>query len=432
MKLNKFYKDLLHFFIPLALTGFLMAFSGTIVNAGLARMASPLILISAFSIAKSLMQFIISPQHMFRVAVTSLTKNPDDYLVVKRFCVKITLIVTITLVILAYTDLASLIFIHLLSVPIEITEPAVKLLKVLVIYPIGLYLKDFYQGTLIYFKKTPLITMGTFTRIITLLIIVFSIKKLSFISGTYLTGIIVLGGLFTEGISLKLNSIKHVHNFTKEIRSKSTLKDLSILSFYWPLLLTTFIKTLTMPIINAGLTKSAAPVESITTFAITWGLIQSLNSPLNLFHQVSITYYRDDDKKKNRQLLMFGLSMALFITCLLFLLYFTHLGTYFFHNIIGVNIDISYKAQKLLIMATFLPVITILREYNWGILMHKRVTKTLGIGKIINIITLLITLFTLLNVTNISPSVIALISISFAECIELISILIRNRGEKNV
>lgn len=429
---NNFFLRQLIFFIPLSITGFLLAFNGTIVNAGLARLPSPALLIASFAVARTFMQLIISPMHMIRPMVTALSRNGSDYIAVKRFAMAITAGVTGILALFALTGGAEWIFVNIMKFNTNIAETAADILKLLILYPLGLYFKDFYHGVLIRFEKTSLITTATVIRILIVSVLAYAITQISFISGIILTGIIYLSGAYSEGLSACLFSSKAIGHIPDSLdnmlseevsQTGNRLTKTYIFNFYWPLVATTYIKAVAMPVVNAGLGKTLSPELAISTFAVTWGLIGILNNPMNMFHQVSIRFTSQANRSNNQKVLQFGLVIGLIMSALIMVLSLTPLGQIVFERWIGVNPDISLTAVRILKFAALIPLITVLREYYWGIMIKQGNTKYLGMGKIINVIVLILSIGAVFVVEPQNTPMVAIIAILISSAAELIFIL---------
>lgn len=417
----------LSFFIPLGITGFLLTFTGSVVNAGLARLPSPTIFISAFAVARSFMQFIISPLHMIRPTVTALTRDKTDYFKVRRFVVGLAALVVAVLALFSLTGIARWIFHHAMGLKGQTLDASVVILRVLTLYPIGLLLKDFFHGVLIKFEKTSLITAGTIIRIIVVATIAASINKLTFMPDAVLAGLIFLSASFAEGTSAFLSVKMFIGsipakldkiNAEVEMHDHESITHKKIISFYWPLAVTTLIKTLAMPIINSGLARTDNAEIALSVFAVAWGLSLTFISPLNMFHQVSLRFTENDNAAHNQKVMWLGLSLGGFISFLLCLVSLTGLGKWILIDLIGVSEPISKLAIEVIRITIFFPVITVLREYYWGILIKKRITKFLGIGKVINLLVLILALYFLIEIHPSNTALSGIIAILLADSSE--------------
>lgn len=430
-KKTSFFMRQLLFFTPLGITGFLLAFNGTIVNAGLARLPSPILLISSFAVARTFMQFIISPLHMIRPMVTALANNGADYIKVRRFALTIAATVTTILAIIAMIGVAEWVFESIMGLPEATSKTAVILLKLLIFYPIGLFFKDFYHGVLIKFEKTSLITAATLIRIGFVVLFVTAMTHIDFIPGVFLAGLLFLTGTYSEGMAALIFTKASVRNIVSKLDSNykvtpnnhHSLTGKYLIIFYLPLVMTTYIKTLAMPIINTGLAKASNPEVTITTFAVAWALIMSLNNPLNMFHQVSIKFIEDNKPEKNNQVFRFGLILATCMSALIALLAITPLGHFVFERIVGVDTTITALAVNVLIYAIPLPFITVLREYFWGIMIKRHHTGALGIGKAINVFSLLCGVLIIIVLNPINAAAFGVVAILISETLETLFII---------
>lgn len=429
------YKTLWRFFLPLWFSGFLQAFTGNLINSGLARMDNSAVLLAAFALAGSLMQTIISPMHMIRPTVSALTKNRDSYLVVRRFTAMLTGTMALVMGILAWTGVIEWILIRLMEVNRETTESTVIIFKMLIFYPLGLLMKDFFIGVLIRLEMTYLGIFGSIARTLYLFFIIGQVDRLSFLTPQILAACIFILAPLVEGLTLfvlirlKAGSIPNRISLSEDPQAP-IMQIPEMLRFYGPLAFMAFLNALSKPLINGSLSRLSGDITLLAAFAVGFGVVMNLVFPLRLLHQVSLRYGNEDGKR----VLRFSLFIGLFICTMVFLVGYTPLGMLILGRWIGVEENLITHARILARLLVPLPLIIVLREFTSGLIYDNRETGIIGRSKFIYTAVLALSLpgWTLLGQVNVLVA--AALAILSAESTETVFILYnfrRNRRKKD-
>lgn len=422
----------LKFYFPLICMAVILGSTGTFVNSALARLSSPVIYISAYSVAHSFMSMFQSPLYMISPTVASLANNANQYKQVKRFAIIITMIITSIMIIFRVSGLTRVVLSSVFHLSGTTLNEAVKIFSIFMLYPLGLFIKDFSQGIMIKFKKTWLMPISSSVRVITLILFVVSVEHLTFIPTALLAGGILIGSLYTDGLTSLIGIKATVKNVPKafEKQSESNNEDLdqeaegnslalsNVWRFYWPLIITSFFHSLNSPVINASLGQSIDPDITISIFSVAWGLCHLINSPLTEFYQVPIGFMKADDSKSEIAVKRFAILLGVLFTALFLIVGFTQIGMYILTVLIGVEDRIANIANDMIKIATILPVLTVLIQYQTGVMMKNQTTKPLSKGKAINLITLTLVLLIslLLGVGNMAiGGIVATVCASLAE-----------------
>ena len=87
------------FYFPLICMAIILNSTGTFVNAALARLPSPIVYISAYSVAHGFMSMFQSPLHLISPTVASLADNAPNYRQVREFAVILTIIIAALMIV---------------------------------------------------------------------------------------------------------------------------------------------------------------------------------------------------------------------------------------------------------------------------------------------------------------------------------------------
>lgn len=432
-------KEQFSFFIPLATTQFLIMITHSLFNAGLARLPAPAIYISAFAVAKSLMHLLQSPIMMVRQTVTSLISNQMSYYEVRKFVMMVVAFVVWLLIIFSFSGLSRWVFENIMGVTGDILDKSVIMLRILIFFPVAVTIRNFLQGVTIKYNMNPIITVATIARIIFVVLVIYFINKITFLSGAVIGGLMFLGAVIVEAVVIFVGSrlfIKNIAAGFDEMKNgngsfRGTYIDSDmIFIFFWPLIVTSFLRTMAIPIINMGLARTVNPEIALSTFAVSWSVGMIILSPIFMFHQIPI-YYLDLRGTHNfKAVKKFAIYMGLFLTICLIIISFTDIGYYIFNNMIGVNEQITYKSLTVLKVMILLPGILLGREFYWGLLLKRQKTKYISRGKKINIISLIIAVTFMTFISTENPAVIGIIGLIFCQFMEFIYLYLSTKLSK--
>lgn len=416
------YITLWKFFLPLWFSGFLQGFTINLINSGLARMERAAVLIAAFALARGLMQTVISPMHMIRPTIASLTHNRKSFRVVRKFVLSLTMTLSILLSTIAWSGLLEKFLLYIMKVDPVATASTVTIAKLIVFYPLGLIVKDFFIGVSIRFEKTYLGTIGSIVRTLYLFIAISQIHRFANIPGEVIASLIFIFAPVTEGLTLFILLKRSMGSISGNIpETESEQQDInfrSILIFYAPLSVMAIINSFSQPFINGGITRFSDNIIYLTAYSVGFGVIMNFIFPLKLIQQVSVMYSHRNKEKVFRFALGFGIVMSLLVAVLAF----TTVGKFILLNMVGVDENIAAHALIMAKIMIPLPLITVSKEFLTGYLIKKRDTGIIGSGKIIYLITLAVTFAIYLKLFNFNPLISATAANITAELIELSNI----------
>lgn len=420
------------------MSSFLLVVTHSLFNAGLARLPSPEIYLSAFAVAKCLSQFLQSPVMMVRQTVTTLANDTESYYRVRKFMIILGVFVVLVFALFSLTGLAGWIFRNIMGIEGRILNESVTILKIFTLIPVAMVVRNFVQGIAIKFKKPSLITTATIIRIIFVSAVVIFIRKLSAIPGGIIAGSMLLSAGLIEcivvllGVKMRIGNILHrfetIQKSSVDVNANRVTNGF-ILKFFWPLAVTALINTLIIPVINAGLARTGTPEIAISSYAVAWALGMIFMSPLMMFHQIPLNFVEENNDFNIKSVRRFAIYVGIVLSSCIAIMSFTSIGYYILRNLIGASEQISIMSVDVLKIMTILPLIRVAREFYWGILMKKNKTKYIGRGKIINLVTLILTIIIMTIINPSNPAVIGIIGMVSCEGTEFLYLYL---GTQNI
>ena len=193
------YPEIFRFFLPLVLTTWIMGFSPTVINSGLARSANPVISIAAFSVASSIIFALESPVIVIRSIVLAFVGKPHTIRRLRSFSFFLGAIMTSLLALIGFTKLAEIVLMGLIGVSQDVYILALPMVRILSVVLVILAWRQFNYALLMHNHKTRHIGYSALARLAFLTIFLFAgIRLLPNFPTYYLATIAYIGGFIVE------------------------------------------------------------------------------------------------------------------------------------------------------------------------------------------------------------------------------------------
>ncbi len=161
---NLSYRELIGFFIPVSMTGFMFAISRPILFAFVARTPNALVSIAALRIAFDFSALFQQASNQFRHFF--VTFGLDDLAVKKRFMVLVCLGITGVMLLFAATPLSGLVWRDLMQIPDEVRILALDVILIMCLMPTVIIYRNFFHGCLMVERRTTGMAVGAVLRVI--------------------------------------------------------------------------------------------------------------------------------------------------------------------------------------------------------------------------------------------------------------------------
>lgn len=385
------YNQLLSFYLPLAVTPFLIASSHSLVNAAMARLAYPDLSIATFSVVQALANVIKSPGLLARELNVSLVDRTASLRLTNQFLFALAGFYVSILLVFGYTSLGE----WFLQTVMGIHDPdviafAYIAMRIIWVLPIVEILRNRIQGLSIGLRRTGLVSMGTFVRLIVLaLFLAWAVHNQS-LTGIYVASVSWVVGIGIEGLFLGI-FFKHNVGSTKEaakmlpIRHEKALTIKTILTFFIPLALMVTLETFFQPYMQSAIARSPVnPTQSLAAYGVAWGLFMLIANPIRGLHQCSLVFLAEEGRTQFVRVRTFCLAIGGCLSGIAFVIGITPIGYWILRYVIGVTEPVA-QIGRLVILAFFAyPVLRAWAEFHWGILMGERNTSVIGFAKVLN------------------------------------------------
>lgn len=386
--------EILLFWMPLAATWFMMSVEGPYIAAIVARLPDTKINLAAFGVAISLAIFIESPIIMMMTAATTLIKDKLSYLRLRNFNIFLNAIITILMIILVIEPVFYFITKDLMQLPTNLIDITRKSTLLFLPWPAAIGFRRFYQGVLIKYGETRKVAYGTVTRLMGMSITAFSLFFLTSVPGALIGAMALSVGVVIESIVTWIMAHKAIHYYNgieedfKEGEEEITYS--SIWTFYFPLLLTSLIMMGARPFITFFMARAASPMESLAVLPVVSFFVFMFRSTGMAYQEVVITLL--GDKRENQGVIKkFAIYLGTVISVVLLIIAVTPLAGIWFGTVSGLTKELVEFARLPLFIVLAIPALEVLVNYQRGIIVHQRKTRTVTIGSILELSFIILT-----------------------------------------
>ncbi len=424
------YKELIKFFLPLAVMPMIIGVSHNAINASLARLPFPEITLAVFAVTKSVTNIIKSPIHMARQTVTSLIDDHKSFKLVRRFLLSLAFLYFLILASLGYTPLGEIVFKNIIGLKsAQEISFAYQALSIMCFIPLVESVRNILQGFAISLRKTSLITPGVVIRIIgiSLLLIWVTVNK-------SVSGVIAGSGVWLLGITIEMVfialALRHYYgNFHDVIANlqNSVSREVNfkrIVKFFIPIAVMAFLARFVQPVVQSGIIRSTISTNDLAAYGVSWTLVMIFVGPLDMLHQSSLVFAGDLNKLNWKKILRFSLGAGLSVSIIITLIALTPLGDFILLNLISVSPVIAEIVKKVVITFLFFPIIRAFRETFWGILMQRQTTEIIALAKIVGLIFVVLVFAFLVFTTSLNSAIIAAAALSAGEAADAVTVYI--------
>jgi Na+-driven multidrug efflux pump len=380
---NLSYKEIFLFWTPLLATWLMMSLEGPFLTALIARLAEPEYNLASYGVAFSIALIVESPVIMMLSAATALVESKNTFLRLRNFVYSINFALVLVMLVLIFPPVFNFFSIQVLNLPLKVSELTHIAIVILIPWAPSIGYRRFYQGILIRNNLTKMVALGTIVRLLGM-----SFTAIIFFVATEVHGVIVGAsalsvGVISEAIATRLMSYKIVKRIISSEDSGAEISYKEIFSFYYPLVLTSFIALGIHPIVTFFIGQSRMALESLAVLPV-------LNSLVFIFRAFGLSYQEvgvaliktSEDFIKLRN---FAYGIAFFVFIGLSLISFSPFSEIWLTKVSGLSKELSEFAKTPLIIYTFFPLTTVWINFQRSLLVSVRKTKPITYATLIEV-----------------------------------------------
>ena len=409
-------KKIIIFWIPLAATWLMMASEGPFLAAIIARLNAPKINLAAYGVAFSIALLVEAPIIMLMSTATALVKDRDSYLKLRNFSYSLNGIITLLMLIVLFPPVFRLITRNLMDLPEDVAHLTYLATAFMLPWPAAIGFRRFYQGILIRSHLTRRVAYGTILRLATMAatgLVCFIFFKLH---GAVVGALALSVGVTVEALASRImvhSSIRMLRTLKKKPQGLDRLSYKSIITFYYPLALTSILNLGVFPMVTFFMGQSRMPLESLAVLPVIHSLVFIFRSIGLSFQEVGIALL--GKKQKNYEPLRnFAILLGLTVLILFSAVSFTPLAFLWFNNVSGLSLELSKFALLPTKILTLTPALMVLLSFLRSLMVNSRKTKQITLATTIELMTVIVLLVFTTQLFGMIGAVGAAVSIAIA------------------
>ena len=364
-----------------------MAVELPLISAIMARLAQPEISLAAYGgVVIPLALIIESPIIMLLAASTTLSKDWDSYLKIRRYMISAGTLLTLLHVLVAFTPLYDVVVRGIIGAPAEIVEPARLGLMIMLPWTWSIAYRRFNQGVLIRFGHSHVVGLGTGVRLSSEVIVLAAGYLIHTLPGVVVGAGAVATGVLSEAIYIgwRVQPVLRMQLRTAPpVAQPLTMR--SFVAFYVPLVMTSLLSLLIEPTGSAALSRMPQALDSLAAWPVIHGLMFMFQSMGIALNEVVVTFLEEPGAAAT--LRRFTLTLVALTTGLLFLMAATPLSTLWFEQVSALSPSLATLAHNALWLALPMPAMSALQSWFQGAILHSRRTRGITESVVVYLVT---------------------------------------------
>jgi len=420
------YKGISLLYLPLAASWVLMLLEAPLINAFLARGPDPELALAAYGVALGIILVVEAPVLMMLELSIALSRSLDAFRRIRQFYLIVGVAITLLGVIIFYSPLCRVLLCDLMNIPPAIAGETALALRVLTWWSLPIGWRRIYQGVLINDGRTRIISVATAVRIFVLVWVMLTGQRLTSVPGATLVSVAMLVAVTVE---TGLTHWAARSSITRRLLTTATEFPAPSLHYLWffylPLAVTSVLRQVIRPAINAGMALAPMAELSLAAWPVAFGLVSVFWGPTMGLQQITVALARDRDSW--RTVSRFVLAAGLLLTAALGVLCFDPLLDVALRRLGGLSSQLAALAAPSTRIMVVLPLAYTFHALYTGLLVKEGHTSAVRTAKIVNLVVVLIALFLGLRLTRLSGSALGSIAITSGAMLEAIWLYWRAR-----
>ena len=363
------------FYWPLALNGIVMLLARHCQNGTLARYPDATRQLAVFALAQSTFFLFAASVGFLPQMANVLARSRQAHKVCVRFVMTVASVLSLPLMVLAFTGLGPLVLGWLYGIRGESLTDVVEYLRYLTPLVFVGALRNYLSGLLVQARRTGCV------MVLNIILISSTIGIL--IAGYLLSWRVVqtlaLAQVFSGLLHLVLSLVAYylLYQFPDQPPAKP-LAYRDVLAFFWPVSITSSMFSLSRPIIYFFVGRTALAEETTATLRVAFDCAMFFHLPINQFRHVFLTFGKDNLREVRR----FMVRVLLPLMLVMIVVNATPLASLYLRHVLRIGSDILSMTLAALWVLCLIPLAATLRNYYHGIAMLERRTRSMALGAV--------------------------------------------------
>lgn len=358
----------------------MMALEGPILAAAIARMPDPKVNLAAHGVAFAIAILVEAPVMMLMSAATALVQDGDSYRRLRRFSAAVNGFATALICLLLVPSVFDRVASGLLEIPNDIARLVYGALWIYLPWAAAIGYRRFLHGVMIRSGKTRQVAAGTVMRLAAVSGVMLALSVAPIVPGAWAGAAGLVAGVCVEAAATRIMAAGVVRRRLAEpARAGPPLSWAGIVSFYYPLALTSMMNLATQPLATFFMTRARAPLESLAVFPVVHALA-FLFRAVGLSYQEAVIALGSESRRNMAALNRFGMLLALGSAAGLALAACTPVFGLWFERISGLAPDLAAYARLPAVILVPLPALSVWLSCQRARLVLDRRTMTITVA----------------------------------------------------
>lgn len=427
-------RDIFWFWLPLFASWLLMTAEGPIVTAAINRLPDEVIMLAAMGIVVSLSVAIESPIMNMLATATALVHDRQSYLMVRRYTIHWSIVLTIISALFAFTPVFDLVVVRWMDTPPDIAIWVRPGMQIMIFWTAAIAWRRFLQGVLIHFGYTRYVAWGTLVRLIAsggtaVLLAIFSAWPGVIIGATALMAGVVAEALYATYATapLQRNELQPVNLTNTNVENVPESEPLSygaLFRFHIPLAGTSVLTLLAQPMVTFSLARLDNPTRSLAAWPLIFQIILMSRAAAMALPEIVIALTQKADNYAPVR--RFSLAITLASALGMILLVFTPALPLYLIQIQDTEPVIATLAAEGTRLFLFFPPLFALVSWLRGLLISRHETTAVNVGMALNLVATAAILVAGV-IGRYHGITVAAVALNVATVVELIYLLLRTQ-----
>ncbi len=357
------------FALPLMLNAWLMTLAGPVLNVAIGRAAEPRMQLAAFWIAFTILLVCQCACLVTQQVTAAALHRRESFGAVATSSALIAVASALLVAAIAVTPAGDIVFHRLIPTPSRTAMLAREVLLVLSVIPLLVAVRGLASGLAVYDRRTELLAMATFVRLLVLAAVAAAVVGLGWGTGAIPAAWMLVGATAAEAAFLATAAfLRARHPAAAEPAGERHGSLVPVLRLALPLAAASLVWTVARPLVGAVLARLAEPELAQAGFGIVFPILLVTCAPLWVFLDVAIVLPRSADDV--RCVARFAALAALAFTAGVSALAWTPFGGRVLCFGIAMPPELARQVLPALALVAFEPLVLSARAVSQGLLVR--------------------------------------------------------------
>lgn len=367
------------FWSPLAATWMMMAVEGPLIAATIARLPDPTLNLAAHGVVFAIAILVEAPVIMLMTAATALVRDRESLRKLWIFAQGLNVLATVLVLVALLPFVFDPLVLGLLALPRDVADLIYGALWIFLPWPGAIGYRRFIHGVMIAAGQTRQVALGTVFRLATMAGTALTLPVVTDLHGAWVGAASLTTGVCVEAIAARIMAAGAIRRFRAVSAEESVTPAPSysgILSFYYPLALTSLVALSTHPILTFLVGRARDPLESLAILPVVHALSFFFRA-MGLSYQEAAIALMGKEFEHRPAVGRFALGMGLATSVGYALIVVTPLFGVWFEGISGLTPELSAYARIPALVLIPLPALGFWLAQQSAVMVLKRRTKAI-------------------------------------------------------